>query len=220
MTRVVCLASLAILISGTIAGCNRLWQDNPQQQAQNPGKTEAEKAAVERTLSPFEGLEGTPYRFARIEEIARDRGSVFSSSGYDKSNSPIFNFIFLNAETKNSVKLLPKSNLRFTRVERVGRLNAKGNLIKAEAMWYEVIRADTNGDKTLDYRDKSTIATSTISGTEYTELIPEVDRVLNTFQAGPSKVTMIYESNKKYFVADLDLGARKTILTKELPSLE
>jgi hypothetical protein len=220
MTRAICLTSLAILISGTIAGCDWWLQGTPQSQAQNPGKTEAEKAAVDRTIAPFEILEGTPYRFASIEETVKGRSGVFSTSGYEKSSAPIFNFVFLNAETKNSVKLLPKSNFRFTRIERVGRLNAKGNLIKVEALWYEVIRADTNGDQTLDYRDSRTIATSTIAGTEYTELIPQVNRVLNTFQAGPSKITMIYESNKKYFVADLDLGARKVTDTKELPSLE
>ncbi len=219
MTRSVLPAFLSVLVL-SLVGCQKLRQAIPDPQAQNPAKTEAEKAAEKRSLSPFEILEGTPYRIARVTETEASRGLSLSSSGYSESGSNARNVIVLNAETKESVKLLPKSNFILSRLEKVGRVDEKGKLVKVEALWYLIIRADSNGDQKLDYQDKSAIATSTISGTNYTELIPQVDRVLNAFQAGPTKISVVYELDRKYFVADLDLGVRRVLGTKELPNLE
>jgi hypothetical protein len=184
--------------------------------------TEAQKALDKRSLAPFTILEGTPYKVgAVVEAEGKDRGFLSGSSSSYKgdtySSSKQFNYIFLNTQTKESVKLLPKSDSLFTRLEKIGKKNPKGEFTKVDAIWYQVIK---DGAKKLDERPKSTIATSTVSGTNYTELIPQVDRVLNTFQSGATKILMVYELNKKYFVAELDLGERKVVETKELPNLE
>jgi hypothetical protein len=182
---------------------------------------EAQKALDKRSLAPFTILEGTPYKVgAVVETEGKDRGFLSGSSSYKGdtySSSKQFNYIFLNTQTKESVKLLPKSDSLFTRLEKIGKKNPKGEFTKVDAIWYQVVK---DGAKKLDERPKSTIATSTVSGTNYTELIPQVDRVLNTFQSGATKILMVYELNKKYFIAELDLGERKVIETKELPNLE
>jgi hypothetical protein len=183
--------------------------------------TEAQKALDKRSLAPFTILEGTPYKIGAVVEIeGKDRGFLSGSSSYKGdtySYSKQFNYIFLNTQTKESVKLLPKSDSLFTRLEKIGKKNPKGEFTKVDAIWYQVVK---DGSKKLEERPKSTIATSTVSGTNYTELIPQVDRVLNTFQSGATKILMVYELNKKYFIAELDLGERKVIETKELPNLE
>jgi hypothetical protein len=182
---------------------------------------EAQKALDKRSLAPFTILEGTPYKVgAVVESEGKDRGFLSGSSSYKGdtySSSKQFNYIFLNTQTKESVKLLPKSDSLFTRLEKIGKKNPKGEFTKIDAIWYQVVK---DGSKKLEERPKSTIATSTVSGTNYTELIPQVDRVLNTFQSGATKILMVYELNKKYFIAELDLGERKVIETKELPNLE
>jgi hypothetical protein len=86
-----------------------------------------------------------------------------------------------------------------------------------DAIWYQVIK---DGAKKSEDRPKITIATSTTSGKNYTELIPQADLILNTFQSGATKIQILYELNKKYFIAELDLADRKVIENKELPSLE
>lgn len=183
---------------------------------------EAQKALDKRSLAPFIILEGTPYKLGAVVELeGKDRGFLSGSSSSYKGDSYAyskqFNYIFLNTQTKESVKLLPKSDSLFTRLERIGKKNPKGEFTKVDAIWYQVVK---DGSKKLEERPKSTIATSTVSGTNYTELIPQVDRVLNTFQSGTTKILMVYELNKKYFIAELDLGERKVIETKELPNLE
>jgi hypothetical protein len=184
-------------------------------------ESEKQKALDRRSLAPFTILEGTPYKLgAVVETEGKDRGFLSgSSSSYkgDSYGSKQFNYIFLNTQTKESVKLLPKSDSLFTRLEKIGKKNEKGEFTKVEAIWYEVVKS---GQKNSDDRPKKTIVTSTVSGTNYTELIPQVDRILNTFQPSAMKILMVYELNKKYFIAELDLAERKVIETKELPNLE
>jgi hypothetical protein len=184
-------------------------------------ESEKQKALDRRSLAPFTILEGTPYKLgAVVESEGKDRGFLSgSSSSYkgDSYGSKQFNYIFLNTQTKESVKLLPKSDSLFTRLEKIGKKNEKGEFTKVDGIWYEVVKS---GQKNSDDRPKKTIATSTVAGTNYTELIPQVDRVLNTFQSGATRILMVYELNKKYFIAELDLADRKLIDTKELPNLE
>ncbi len=217
MNRTLALTLLTLFAFSNLSACRGPRPANLGENPSKPAKTSAEKAAEKRSLTPFEILEGTPYRVAHVIESDADRWSL-SSPGYSGSNTR--NYIFLNAETKNSAKLLPQSNSLFLKLEKIVTTDPKTKATKVEALWYQVIRTDTNGDQRLDVNDKTTIATSTIAGTDYTELIPQVDRILNTFQAGPTKILMVYELDHQYFVTELDLGARKVVETKALPSLE
>lgn len=217
MTRtfpIILSVSLPLMI---LAGCWTKQNQTSTETPSTPTEAAAQKAIASRSLEPFATLEGTPYKVGVVGESG-NRGKGFS---YDSSSSKgyarQFNYIFLNTQTKESVKLLPKSDSIFTRLERIGKKNPKGEWMKVEAIWYEVIK---DGAKNSDDRAKKTISTSTVSGTNYTELIPQVDRILNTFQTGATKILMVYELNKKYFIAELDLGERKLIETKELPNLE
>jgi hypothetical protein len=203
-----------IVLTGCLASPKQPVAEGTPQVTQK--ETEKQKALDRRSLAPFTILEGTPYKLAAVVE--GDKGGLLSggfSSRYDRNQ---VNYIFLNTQTKESVKLLPKSDLLFNRLEKVGKKDEKGEFTKVDAIWYEVIKPGTN-NKSED-RPKSTIATSTVSGMNYTELIPQVDRVLNTFQSGATKVLMVYELNKRYFIAELDLADRKVVETKELPNLE
>ncbi len=184
-------------------------------------EAEKQKDLDRRSLAPFTILEGTPYKVgAVVESEGKDRSFLSGSSSSYKGESYGYpkhlNYIFLNTQTKESVKLLPKSDALFTRLEKIGKKNEKGEFINIDAIWYQVIKP---GQKNSAEQPKSTIATSTVSGTKYTELIPQVDRILNTFQPSPTKILMVYELNKKYFIAELDLAAQKVIETKELPNL-
>jgi hypothetical protein len=220
MTRnLLVLFTLVTLIG--LPACRTIRQATSSNNPEPPAKTEAEKAAQKRSLAPFTILEGTPYRVANVnQKWGESKGLLSSDSSSRDYQETTRNHIFLNVENKASVKLLPKSDAIFTRFEKIGKLDANGKLTKVEALWYQVIQHDSNGDQKLDYQDKSTIATSTISGESYTELIPKVDRILNTFQSSPTKILMIYELDQQYFVAELDLGSRKLIDTKALPTLE
>jgi hypothetical protein len=208
-----------IVLTGCLASPKQTAPEGTPKVTQQ--ESEKQKALARRSLAPFTILEGTPYKVgAVVESEGKDRGFLSgSSSSYkgDYAASKQFNYIFLNTQTKESVKLLPKSDSLFTRLEKIGKKNEKGEFTKIDAIWYEVVKP---GQKNSDDRPKKTIATSTVSGMNYAELIPQVDRILNTFQPSAMKILMVYELNKKYFIAELDLAERKVIETKELPNLE
>jgi hypothetical protein len=207
-----------IVLTGCLASPKQATKEGKPQVT----PTETQKALDKRSLAPFTILEGTPYKVgAVVESEGKDRSFLSGSSSSYKGDSygypKQFNYIFLNTQTKESVKLLAKSGSLFTRLEKIGKKNEKGEFIKIDAIWYQVIKPGQNNSAD---RPKSTIATSTVGGTNYTELIPEVDRILNTFQPSTTKILMVYELNKKYFIAELDLASQKVVETKELPNLE
>jgi len=165
-------------------------------------------------LSSFEIIEGTPYRIAPVftYQVA-DRGY------YSKGAISPTNYLVLNAKDKSAIRLTPTNNALFTQYQKIGQNDKNGKLVKASGIWYELVKADTDGDKRLTEADRKTIAVSDLSGANYTEVIPKVDRLFNTFQVNQTNVLMVYESAGKNFVTELDLSQRKSIETKELPTI-
>lgn len=204
-----------MVLTGCFEGSKQVAKEGTPQVTEK--EAQKRKALDRRLLEPFTILEGTPYKVSAVVESESKDSSFLSSSSSYKGGSKQFNYIFLNTQTKESMKLLPKSDFLFTRLEKIGKKNEKGSFTKIEAIWYQLVK---QAQKNSEEGSKSTISTSTVSGTNYTELIPQVDRVLNTFQPSATKILMVYELNKKYFIAELDLAQRKVIETKELPNLE
>jgi hypothetical protein len=163
-------------------------------------------------LGSFEIIEGTPYRIAPVTvEQEVDRGY------YTKGAVSPTNYLVLNVKDKSAIRLVPKNNTLFIQTQKIGKNDKEGKLIKTSGIWYTVVKADTNDDKRLSEEDRKTIAVSDVSGANYTEVIPKVDRLLNTFQINETNVLMIYETDGKSFVTELDLGQRTAVETKELP---
>jgi hypothetical protein len=163
-------------------------------------------------LGAFEIVEGTPYRIAPVTiEQEVDRGY------YSKGAVSPTNYLVLNVKDKSAIRLVPKNNSLFIQTQKIGKNDKEGKLVKTSGIWYAVVKADTNDDKRLSEEDRKTIAVSDVSGANYTEVIPKVDRLLNTFQLNETNVLMIYETDGKSFVTELDLSQRTAIETKELP---
>jgi hypothetical protein len=165
-------------------------------------------------LGTFETIEGTPYRIAPVvTNQVSDRGY------YSKGTSSPTNYLILNVKDKSALRLTPKNNNLFIQMQKVGQNDKDGKLVKTFGIWYAVVKADTDGDKRLTHEDRQTIAISDISGANYTEVIPKVDRLLKTFQISQTNVLTVYESEDKNFATELDLSQRKAIETKELPAI-
>jgi hypothetical protein len=165
-------------------------------------------------LGAFETIEGTPYRIAPVvTNQVSDRGY------YSKGTSSPTNYLILNVKDKSALRLTPKNDRLFIQMQKVGQNDKEGKLVKTFGIWYAVVKADTDGDKRLTHEDRQTIAISDISGANYTEAIPKVDRLLKTFQISKTNVLTVYESEGKNFATELDLSQRKAIDTKELPAI-
>ncbi|WP_019499971.1 hypothetical protein [Pseudanabaena sp. PCC 6802] len=166
-------------------------------------------------LGAFENIEGTPYLLGAIVLAQEsDRGY------YTKGASSTTNYLILNVKDKSAIRLVPKNNSLFIRAEKFGKNDRDGKLVQALGLWYVAVKADTNSDRRLTEEDRKIIAVSDVSGANYTEVIPNIDRLLNTFRISETSILTIYEASGKNFVSEIDLAQKKVIETKELPAID
>ena len=168
------------------------------------------------SLGGFQPLNGTPFLMAAISSQQN-----YQQSYYDKEALGIRNFLFFNSQDKSARKLVPKNEFLFLRSENLGKQTPQGNIItNVRGIWYELVTADSNGDKRLTREDDKTIAVSDVSGASYTEIIRQVDRVLATHQPNETTFLIFYTSGRKNFVTEININTRTVLVTQELPLLE
>ncbi len=186
-------------------------------------------------MTEFQQINGTPYFYAPIyvaeqeqKSILRQMKSASSDYGRDYTEIDIRNYMFVHRDNLSANKLLSNNNSRLLAMEQIGELSPPGksdkdlsrnNWIKTvKTLWYVQIVADTNGDKTLNDKDRKQIAISDVSGANYTEIIKDIDKILLVYPKGLDRRLVFYTSGPKHFVADVDIPNRKAIV-KELPTL-
>lgn len=173
-------------------------------------------AQVKINLGLFESLKGSPYLMATITSQHNYRQSY-----YEKEALNIRNFLFFNTSDKSAWRLVTSNNFLFLRYEKLGLSTPPGDVVKnVQGMWYEVVTADSDGDKRLTADDRKTIAVSDVSGKNYTEIIRQVDQVLGTHQPNDSTLLVFYTSSAKHFVTEINIPARQAVITQQLPPLE
>jgi hypothetical protein len=166
------------------------------------------------SLGSFAAIEGTSYYLAPVSTE-----QTYRQNYYDKSALSVRNYLFLNLYDKSAERLVPKNDWLFLSVDKLGEKNKTGNLVKVETLLYQVVKADTDGDKRFTELDRKTIALSDISGKNYTEIIPQFDQLLGLFQPKPGTVVLIYSQAQKNFVAEVNVASHKVITTQELPPI-
>ncbi|MBE9004559.1 hypothetical protein IQ259_05805 [Fortiea sp. LEGE XX443] len=171
---------------------------------------------VKTNLGVFEPLKGTNYLMAAVSFQQNYRQSY-----YEKEASSIRNFLFFNTSDKSARKLVLNNNFLFLRHEKLGQSNPLEDVVKnVQGVWYEVVTADSDGDKRLTTDDKKTVALSHVSGENYTEIIRQVDRIWSTHQPNDSTLLVFYTSDAKNFVTEIHIPVRQAVITQQLPSLE
>ncbi|MBD2593440.1 hypothetical protein H6G74_03740 [Nostoc spongiaeforme FACHB-130] len=171
---------------------------------------------VQFSLNSFEVIKGTPYLMSTISSQQNYRQSY-----YEKEAASIRNFLFFNTSDQSAWKLIPNNNSLFVRYQTLGLSTPPENVIKkVQGIWYEVVTADSDGDKRLTASDRKTIAVSDFAGKNYTEVIRQVDQVLGTHQPNEATFLVFYTSDAKNFVTEINIPKRKVVVTKPLPPLE
>ena len=214
----------ALIIALSIIACGR----SIPQESSSGTDAPAAPAPVEKTLSTFNPILGTDYLMAGIVpvEVARD-GSLnpfewISNSGYSNYSSYLtYNYVFLNTQTEAYNRLLPSND--YVIYQTVGFPQAVYDPNDPEKpapiieFWiFNIVKADTNGDTYFDYRDKLTIGISNVSGSNYTELIQNVDAIQSQYYKDPSNFFIIYNVNDKNFIAKINPITREILSTTEM----
>lgn len=148
---------------------------------------------------------------------------VYSKQEYEiglssKSASSTRNYFFLNSADKTTRWLVPTNKYLFLDDSEI-KENAADNNSKILAISYKLVKSDANGDGRLTQSDKQTFAISDTDGSNFTELVGDIDEFLGNEQQNSNSLLLFYRSNSKNFLAEILISERKLIQTKELPKI-
>ncbi|MBI3164130.1 MAG: hypothetical protein HYZ24_05555 [Chloroflexi bacterium] len=214
----------ALIIALSIIACGR----SIPQESSSGTDAPAAPAPVEKTLSAFTPIIGTDYLMAGIVpvEVTRDSSlnpfEWISSSGYSGYSAyTTYNYVFFNTQTEEYHRLLPDNNSVIFQTAGFPQLVYDPNDPEKPApiieFWiFNIVKADTNGDTYFDYRDKLTVGIADVSGSNYTELIQNVDAIQSQYYKDPSNFFIIYNVNEKNFIAKINPITREILSTTEM----
>jgi len=175
---------------------------------EKPQKDNKEK----KSLGNFRELEGTPYLIAPVNSQPNTR-----SNSYEKKSLTVRNYLFVNGNDKSAEKLVSGHEFVFLNAQEVFLERRDDKIVRG--MWYEVVKADTNNDERLDNKDKKTIAVSDVSGSDYTEIIDGIDRLLGSHQKNSTTLLVFYELDNREYVGEINILRRVLVEQQVLPAI-
>jgi hypothetical protein len=157
----------------------------------------------------------------------------YQASYYEKDASAVRNYLFVNTADKSSRWLVPTNKYLFLTTEKLvrqqqqppgaGSLERQGNDNNDQVvnwMKYEIVKSDTDRDGRFTSKDRRTIAVSSASGENYTEVIEDVERVLGSMLLDDNTLLVFHSTNGGSYVTEVNLPNRQVTVTRELPKIQ
>ncbi len=188
-------------------------------------------ASAEMKVGGFRPVTGTGFLMAnaytKYESGVLDKlGS--GSEGYGKETGPVHNLLFASLDDLSGRWLLPHNRFLIWDTEElppakdnrgvgVYRMTIPEQRV-ARWIYIELTKSDTNNNGKWDYDDRRAVAIADPSGLNYVEVITEIDEIFQRSMNTEDKLTVVYQSNAKLFIANIDLPQRQ-VTTKDLPAI-
>ena len=175
-------------------------------------------------LSGGELIEGS--RIARfvLQDIEESRKSELDESWSLSSGSGDYysadgrNHYFVNIDTGEGHWLLSTNDYLITHFTDYTTNHADPEQQRPLRMnGYYITKTDSDGNNRLDYRDKKTYAVSDIDGTDFQELIQEIDRFHAVNFIDDDTLLLRYENSGQLKIAHVDVNRRSLISEIEVP---
>jgi hypothetical protein len=157
------------------------------------GKTEK----INLRLGHIEQVHGAPIQFVRLE--TETKGGKFSSGGYPDVTR---NIMFLTKGLKQARWLFPKHHFVIKAIDQLREKEGYEKKDPTRALYYEVIKEDSNGDGKLSEDDNSVVAVSKIDGSGYVELISGLQRTIGhqTVNQGTELAVLIEKNGRVLYM--------------------
>jgi len=186
-------------------------------------------AGSEMKVGNFRQITGTGFlmasAFAKKESGILDK---IESEGYGTEAAPVHNLLFASIDDLSGRWLLPNNRFLIWYTEELppAKDNRGVGVYKmtvpeqrvARWIYIEMIKSDTNNNGKWDYEDRKAIAIADPSGANCVEVVTEADEILQRTMHTEDKLTVVYQSKAKYFIANIDLPQRQ-VTTKDLPAI-
>ena len=150
--------------------------------------------------------------FARVD-LTSNRDAVdsskselgfFGSGGSSYSRRTAKNILFIDLEANESRWLFPSNSQLIISTRGVDENGLESESTFTQAFLYSVVSSDTNLDGRLDADDDLVVSASRPDGTNYSELLTDVQRIIGTAKAGSDKLLIVYQKNSRALTAVFD----------------
>lgn len=128
---------------------------------------------IKLRLGHIEQVYGTPVQLVRLE--TEPKGGKLSSGYYPEVTR---NIMFLTKELKEARWLFPKHHFLIKTVDKLCENRECSEKCPTLAIYYEIIKEDTNGDGKLTENDNAVVALSRVDGSDYVELGLGLQRII------------------------------------------
>jgi hypothetical protein len=216
------------------AGCGMKNPGVTNLVSSNPANAEGAKEKKNYVLGEFVAVSGTDYLSApvyidysgkwRTEAVTSASDEYSGAKGAKGGGALVNNYVFVNQKDLSSRKLLPNNKSVILEERQYGDdvkkpdPKAKEDAIaqpkNIKSVLYRVVNADTNNDKTVDGRDKKTIAIADADGSNYKELVPGMERILKIHNPTKDQQVVFYQTGSDFFVASIDIPSRSAQVKK------
>ncbi len=142
----------------------------------------------------------------------------FNRSYFSKSSNSTRNYLFIDTETLQEKWLFDHTDYLIERSDWLKRddYNAEDPVI---AILYQLVKLDSDSDNRLSADDLSIIAIASPDGSNYKELINEVELIVDHTLLSKKELFLIYQKDNISYSAIIDLAKRTIIKTTQLPKI-
>jgi hypothetical protein len=166
-----------------------------------------ESEQVSASLGNFGAVEGAPLLRAPLH-----LNQEYEYGHTSKEASSIQNYLYFDPATHSFHWLLPGNRrLILDSTELPASNFPRRDDVPVEAIVYQLVDADTNGDQKLTNGDLKTIAVSDPSGRRFARVLSKVERLNGAHLIGKTKLVLLYTSDGALRAAEFDLSSDKIV---------
>lgn len=157
---------------------------------------------------------GTPHVMLRLES-----DQSYSQSYYSKSTSSARNYLFINGQSSAAHWLFDRQDYLITGFNFLSRNDYRKQETPPRAILYEVVKRDSDNDGRLSSNDLESIGLSMPDGTNYKEIVQEIDSLIGHVLVDDDLVLLVYERDGEGYRARVQLSDFTVLQEEMLPKV-
>lgn len=124
---------------------------------------------------------------------------------YNKSSSSVRNYLFIDTKTQRQAWLLPHTKALIESYDLL-RSNRYDSTTPVVAILYRIIEQDSDEDGALSAKDLITLALTTPKGDKYTEVLTEVEQLIDSKVLTEHMLFLVYQKSGGTYSAQVSLS--------------
>ena len=143
---------------------------------------------------------------------------TFSRAYFNKSSYSTRNYLFINTDTSEKTWLFDHTDYL---IQSVDRLRHEGIDSKrpTAAILYTLVKIDSDQNSRLTAADLSTVAVTKTDGSNYKELINDIELIIDHELINEKELLLIYQKKGISYSLTLDLEKLEIIKNEKLPNV-